>query len=94
MGLLLKNRPTKLVVISRSQNKIIAKYEHEVFFCFHVISAFEQDNSIVIDQSQYPDLKCFEKKTVEAIVSGQSVADVRPMRFILPNLSQAVGDGP
>lgn len=89
-----KHRPTKFIVVSRAENKVVAKYEHDAFFCFHVINAFEQDDSVVIDLSKYPDTACIEKQTIGAIASGGGVADVRPTRFTLPDLSRAKADGP
>lgn len=89
------NTPTKFMVISRHTNEVVATYEHEQFFCFHTMNAFEKDNAIHIDLGHYDSPnKIMRDLRLDNIKSYGSFEKCVPMRFTLPNISQAIEDGP
>lgn len=48
-----ESEPTLFVVISRAENRVVAKYASESFFCFHQVNAFDIEDGVVIDLSRY-----------------------------------------
>jgi carotenoid cleavage dioxygenase-like enzyme len=48
-------RGTRFLVFRKSNGRSVGIYETEPFFTFHHINAFEQDDSIIMDISAYPE---------------------------------------
>ena len=48
-------RPTRFLVIDRSDGRMSRVYETEPFFCFHHVNAFESAEELTIDLTFYPD---------------------------------------
>jgi len=49
------DRPTRFLVIDRSDGSIARVHEAEPFFCFHHVNAFESPEELTVDLTFYPD---------------------------------------
>ncbi|KPJ14365.1 Beta,beta-carotene 9',10'-oxygenase [Papilio machaon] len=66
---------TNIVLISRETGEEVRRYITETLFYFHVINAFEHDQSLVLDLCTYKDAKILNGMYIKAMQSIQSNAD-------------------
>ncbi|XP_013142857.1 PREDICTED: carotenoid isomerooxygenase-like [Papilio polytes] len=81
---------THIVLISRKTGEEVRRYRTETLFYFHVINAFENDHSLVLDLCTYKDAKILSGMYVKAMQTIQSNTDcaewfrARPKRLEMP----------
>ncbi|KAI0566022.1 Carotenoid oxygenase [Gracilaria domingensis] len=85
-----EDEPTIFYVISRSENRVVAKYRSESFFCFHQLNAYEEKDSIVIDLSWWSNVDLLEKATADVMFGEPTFLDNAPARIVLSGLQDAV----
>ncbi len=82
---------TKLAVIDRINDKVVAIYTTSPFFAFHTVNAFEKKNTIVMDIIIYPDGRGIGKASFLKILSesphdsfeGQKITVAEPDSDVL-----------
>lgn len=80
---------TKFMVVSRETGGVVAMYEHDAFFCFHTVNAFECGDDIEIDLCRYDDTTILKDLEMENLRSMGRVTSSHLVRFTLPNVSAA-----
>ncbi|PXF49211.1 Beta,beta-carotene 9',10'-oxygenase [Gracilariopsis chorda] len=83
------SEPTLFIVISRAEDRVVAKYTSESFFCFHQVNAFDTEDGVVIDMSHYQNADILNLNDVSLfdmiVLEGCSLA-----RITLDGLSDAI----
>ncbi|XP_037298340.1 carotenoid isomerooxygenase isoform X2 [Manduca sexta] len=81
---------THIVLISRKDGKETKRFRTEPLFYLHIINAYEQNDTLVLDMCAYKDAKAIDAMYVHAIETMQCNADYanwfrgRPKRLELP----------
>lgn len=72
-----KDAKTNFYVISRKEQRVVAKYSSEAFWCFHTVNAFEDKVSgdVHIDLCHYKSAAIVHDLTIEKIRSGAAQSD-------------------
>lgn len=86
------NHPTRYIVISRAENRVVAKYESPSFFCFHTVNAFDTPDGIDIDLCHYEDHSILESLSLDNLRLATDLPLSTLVRVSLPNLSTAIAN--
>lgn len=81
--------PTKFVVVSRHERRVVATYESPSFYCFHTINAFERNDAIHIDLSKYKDANVIQQLSLDHLFSTSDISPSSVVRFSLDGISTA-----
>jgi beta,beta-carotene 9',10'-dioxygenase len=77
-------RPTRFLVIDRTDGRVSRVYDSEPFFCFHHVNAFESPEELTIDLTFYPDdaiIRAFYLDRLRDDTSMLELGEVRRYRL-------------
>ncbi|MBE9167087.1 carotenoid oxygenase family protein [Pleurocapsales cyanobacterium LEGE 06147] len=82
---------TRFHIIDRENGNLVNTCEGDPFFAFHYVNAFEQDGSLVVDASSYPDASIIHDFYLENLRSGTETSHKGQLnRYYVPLQGKSV----